>query len=273
MDHNEDPSQFSYQVSEFALVSALNSLRFAQVVLLVVEGSTGKFSKLDLQLARKCLEEGRGLVIAANKKDLVSANGVSNKQYEDGVRKHCDSFMREFGDIPVIAVSGLENSGVNRILSSVLSVHDAYSKRIDTWVLNKWLKDLMVSQSAPRIGGKNVTIKYMTQVKSRPPTFALFTNIPELPGSYERFIRSRLQHDLSLQGVPIRFSIRKTTGRDVDKARLSQGMKTRRGVGHGESRPVGPKREEESDLRRRRKVQDTRRRRDTKQARARTGYK
>ena len=112
MDPEEDPSQFSQQVSEMALISALNALRFAQVVLLMVEGDQGKFSKVDLQIARKCLDEGRSVVIAANKCDLVSLRGVSAAEYEAGVRKHCAAFLRELGEVKVVACSTLKKEHV-----------------------------------------------------------------------------------------------------------------------------------------------------------------
>ena len=214
-----DPSQFSYQISEYALISALNALRFAQVVLLVVEGHQGKFSKLDLQLARKCLEEGRGLVIAANKVDELDDQGISGKKYEEGVKEHIAEFMREFGEVPVVVSSGLANRGVDRVLNTVINVHDAWSKRIETGSLNAWLRDLLVTQQPPRVDGKALNIKYMTQVKSRPPTFALFTNMEELPIFFERFLKSNIQEAFQLQGVPIRFVIRKTKGVDIHRDR------------------------------------------------------
>ena len=99
-------------------MSALNALRYSQVVLLVVENSQGKFSKLDLQIARKCLEEGRAVVIAANKGDLAAVMGVGPRDYEEGVRKHCEAFMRELGDVPVVACVAIEKKGINRILDT-----------------------------------------------------------------------------------------------------------------------------------------------------------
>eukprot|EP00596_Hydrurales_sp_CCMP1899_P003869 CAMPEP_0119049108 /NCGR_PEP_ID=MMETSP1177-20130426/62816_1 /TAXON_ID=2985 /ORGANISM="Ochromonas sp, Strain CCMP1899" /LENGTH=477 /DNA_ID=CAMNT_0007025911 /DNA_START=291 /DNA_END=1721 /DNA_ORIENTATION=+ len=133
MDPECDPSQFSHQVSELALASALKALRYAQVVLIVIENKQGKFSKLDLQLARKCLDEGRAVVIAANKGDLAQAMGVGPRQYEEGVKKHTEAFMKELGDIPVIATVATEGKGINRLLSTVLRVHDSWSNRISTW--------------------------------------------------------------------------------------------------------------------------------------------
>ena len=266
MNPEEDPSQYSYQVSEMALMSALNALRFAQVVLLVVDGEQGKFSNVDMQLARKCLEEGRALVIAANKKDLVLGRGVSATAYEEGVREHSQEFFREFGDVPVISCCALAANGTRRILETVVAVHDAWSKRVPTWVLNKWVKDATLTQgAAPRAGGKSIKLKYLTQVKTRPPTFALFCNTDELPGFYSRFLRSRLQKDFQLEGVPVRFEVRKTQGAAVKEGLLRQGKHTRRGVGHGEGRGVGPaNRDSPGEMHRRRTQTDERRRRDTR---------
>ncbi len=77
-----------------------------QVVLLVIESSQGTFNKLELQLVRKCLDEGRALVICANKSDLLKHHHVSRNQYETNVKEHTEKFMREFGDVPVVPVSG-----------------------------------------------------------------------------------------------------------------------------------------------------------------------
>jgi GTP-binding protein len=115
-------------------------------------------------------------VIAANKGDLAQAMGVGPRQYEEGVKRHTEAFMKELGDIPVIATVATEGKGINRLLSTVLRVHDSWSNRISTWILNKWLKDLLVINPPPRVAGKQLSIKYMVQVKSRPPTFALFCN-------------------------------------------------------------------------------------------------
>jgi len=261
VDPEEDPSQFSRHISELALVSALNALRFAQVVLLVIESSQQKFSKIDLQLAQKCLQEGRGLVIAANKKDISM---VSEKEYENGVREHCDALMKEFGDVPIIACSGIEGSNLERILDNVILTHDAWSKRIETPTLNRWLKDTLVISPTANMGHKSLKIKYITQVKTRPPTFSLFTNTQELPSFFERFLRARIQNDFKLIGVPIRFIIKKGKGNDVDKSLLNVGKASRRGTGRGEGRPVGPKRNDPIERWKVKMKTDTRRRRNTR---------
>lgn len=188
-DPVDDPSQYSYQISELALTDALNSLRFAQVVLLVIEGKHGKFNKIDLQIAQKCLVEGRSLVVCANKRDIVMSAGVTAKLYEEGVVLHCRQYLKEFGEVRVVSCSATEADGIDGVLQAVLETHDSWSRRISTWVLNRWIKDALVSTNPPRAAGKEVTIKYMTQVKTRPPTFAVFCNMEELPGFFERHLR------------------------------------------------------------------------------------
>jgi GTP-binding protein len=281
MDQEVDPSQFSEQISELALLSALNALQFAQVVLVVVESSQGKFSKIDLQLARKCLEEGRAVVIAANKSDLLFKNynnissssnsknnenedekrSISAKEFEENVKSHAEDFFKEFGDVPVVSCSGLRKKNIPRILDTVLKTHDAWSRRIDTWLLNAWLKDLMVTSPAPRVGKKSINIKYITQVKTRPPSFAIFTNVVKLPLFFERFLRFKIQSNFNLCGIPIRFVIRKTKGKEVKKNLLNLGKQARRGVGRGEGRGVGKKRKMSNFKRKVKISQDLRRRR------------
>ncbi|RYH20955.1 ribosome-associated GTPase EngA [archaeon] len=244
VDIEADPSQYSAQISEFALISALNALRFAQVVLLVIEADQGAFKKIDLQLARKCLEEGRALFIAANKCDVIKARGMSMNEYEEQVRAHTAEYFREFGDIPVIATSGTESLGIKRLLRTTISVYDSWNRRISTGMLNTWLKDTMVTAPTARAGERAVKIKYMTQIKARPPTFALFTNVSELPGFFERYMRSKIQEDFKLVGVPIRFVVKKTVGSAPKLALLRHGKHSKRGAGMGDSRGrVGPNRD------------------------------
>ena len=269
MKPDEDPSQFSYQISEMALVSALNALRFSQVVLLVVEGQQGEFTKVDLQLARKCLQEGRALVIAANKSDILTDIGVSEDDYREGVQKHVDNYLREFGSAPVVACSAFQKKGVKTILDAVVRTHDAWSKRTSTYAMNIWLKDLLVANPPPRVSGRALKLKYITQVKGRPPSFAIFCNMQSIPGFYERYLRTKLQEDFELKGVPIRFVIRKTEGAEVKKNLLKQNIKSRRGIGHDESLGVGIKRRQRGGLStylkiKRSVARDTRRRRDTR---------
>eukprot|EP01040_Poterioochromonas_malhamensis_P008840 gene8840-9575_t len=266
IEHIDDvPSQFSEQISEYALMSAFHALRFAQVVILVVESLQGKFLKLDLQLAQKCLEEGRCVMIVANKADLVLSRGISLNLYENQVEQHVSEAIRELGKVPIIACSAINNIGIDKILTTVIDLHDTYSKRIPTWILNRWMKELMVTAPTARLGTKAVRIKYITQVKVRPPSFLLFSNVVNLPPFVEKFFKTRLQSEFALAGIPLRLEVKKTKGNPVKMHLLKQGKHTRRGTGLGESRgKVGKDRKLHRQIQQRREKVDERRRRDTR---------
>eukprot|EP00606_Chrysophyceae_sp_TOSAG23-5_P000644 GSChrysophyteH2.ASY1.ANO1.1037.1 assembled CDS len=260
----------SYLVNELSLLSALNALKYAQVICLVVDSQQQNFSKIDLQLARMCLTEGRGLVILANKRDLLDGSGVSTTAFADGVKAHTDEYLREFGDIPVIPTSGLHGLGIQRALREIIRTHDSWSYRVETWVLNQWIRDTIASAPKPRAGDKDITIKYMTQISSRPPEFLLSTNVQEIPRHFERYLRSRMQADFDLRGVPIRFVVRKSKGKPVKKELLKHNVSGRRHKGQGEGRGVGPKNRNVNITVKKHvmgDVRDQRRRRDTRQKR------
>lgn len=271
VDIEEDPSQFSAQIAEYALLSALQTLKFTNVVMLVVEATQGQFSKVDLQLARKCLDEGRGLFIAANKVDLLLKQGMTLTQYEKQVKEHAAEYFREFGSIPVVACSGLDNRSLPRLLRTATRVHDSWDRRISTGLLNAWLREVNVTAPKARVGDKQLKVKYITQVKSRPPTFTLFCNADELPTFFERYLRSKIQDEFKLEGVPIRFVVKKSEGNEVKKHLLKQGKHSRRGTGLGEAKgklgPEGKKNRRTVDFYAKHKSRsdvEQRRRRDTR---------
>jgi predicted GTPase len=275
VNSEEDPSQTSKVISDLSVHSALNALRYSQVVVLTIEGKQGNFTSTDMKLANKCQKEGRAMIICANKRDLVALEGVSARQYELGVRAHCEAFLRDFGEIPIVSTAATcstmdesfgddkkyssaiqnyyENSsisfdsvhcpeGIDRLMRAVVRTHDAWSKRIETATLNNWLNDLHVNTAPPRINGKETRIKFITQVKARPPSFILFSNCQTVPAAYSRFIRKRLQKDFNFNGVPLRFTIKKSKGKVADKSLFSR-SKNNSVRSAGESRPVGKARD------------------------------
>lgn len=137
---------------------------------------------------------------------------------------------------------------MSRVLEEVIATHDAWSKRFSTGVLNKWVKDLMVAMPVPRISGRAVNLKFMTQIKTRPPTFALFCNVKELPQSFHRFLRARMQRELNLEGVPVRFVVRKTQGKATERSLLRRSSAKKQVRFNNSSLPVGKKREKNKFL-------------------------
>lgn len=237
------------------------------------------------------------MIICANKRDLVAVEGVSARQYELGVRAHCESYLRDFGEIPIVSTAAtcasmddsfgdkkkhavvMQNyfaessslsydsvhcpEGVDRLVRAIIRTHDAWSKRIETSTLNTWLNDLHVNTSPPRINGKETRIKFITQVKARPPSFILFSNCQTVPAAYTRFIKKRLQKDFSFNGVPLRFTIKKSKGNLAKKSLFSRSKNNRVRSG-GESRPVGKARDNRYLEIKRKFAQVERRRRSAK---------
>lgn len=223
--HKDDPSIFSLEIEESSLFSALRALRFSQVVVLVVEATQGRFNKTDIAFGQRCLQEGRAMVIAANKSDLSEK---SMRQYEMSVQEQAEHYFGDFGDIPVVVTSGLEQKGIVRLLRTVMTTHDAWNMRADTWVLNQWLREVVDIDPPPRVGGKVTRIKYMTQIKGRPPTFVLVCNQSELPPSYMRFMTNKLRNDFRLNGVPLRMIVRKSKANTGASDRADMFKKRRR---------------------------------------------
>lgn len=302
VDSEDDPSQTSNVISDLSIHSALNALRYSQVVVLTIEGAQGNFTSTDLKLANKCHKEGRAMVVCANKRDLVASQGVSARQYELGVRAHCESYLRDFGEIPIVSTAATCNSldsivedknayttamqnyyadgslhydsvhhpeGIDRLMRAVVRTHDAWSKRIKTSDLNSWLNDLHVNTSPPRINGKESRIKYITQVKSRPPSFILFSNCQTVPAAYSRFIRKRLQKDFNFGGVPLRFVVQKSKGKTANMSIFSRSKNSRVRSG-GESRPVGKARDNKYMEIQRKYAQVERRRRSARMRKTRS---
>jgi len=296
VNSDEDPSQSSKVISDLSIHSALNALRYSQVVVLTIEGKQGNFTGIDLKLANKCQKEGRAMVVCANKRDLVGLGGVSARQYELGVRAHCDAYLRDFGEIPIVSTTATSASaddahgncsnhisamqkyfrnsslsydsvhqpeGIDRLIRAIVRTHDAWSKRIDTSALNSWLNDLHVNTSPPRINGKETRIKFITQVKARPPSFVLFSNCQNIPAAYSRFIKKRLQKDFNFNGVPLRFSVQKSKGNAAIKTLFTR-AKNSRVRSKGESRPLGKARDDKYMEIQRKYAQVERRRRSAK---------
>ena len=224
-----DSTNTGYKIPNDLLDITLDALRYAQVVVLVIEWSQRKLFKLDMQIIRQCQVEGRALVIAVNKIDEFletvrdTVNMEKAKDFEGEVSEHIGGIVKTFGSVPIVAISGKSNIRTKTLMQTISKVHSSWSKRIGTNDLNRWLIDLSVTSRRPRKGKKEVKIKFITQVKTRPPTFTLFCNSNDITPQYEKFIANNLQNDFGLHGVPIRIIVRKTEGSAVIKKKLRHG--------------------------------------------------
>jgi GTP-binding protein len=183
---------------------ALNAIRFAEVVVLVLDG-TQPIEHQDLTLARQVVEEGRAPVVAINKWDLVADKGAVRRAL---ARRLADSLPQARG-VRTVPLSALTGEGVDALMPAVLAAHEAWNRRLPTAALNRFLEAIVERHPPAAAKGRPVRVRYMTQVKARPPTFALFANRPEaIDETYLRYIVNGLREEFDLPGVPIRIMVR-----------------------------------------------------------------
>ena len=183
----------------------LNAIRFAEVVVLVLDGTLG-LEKQDLSIARLVIEEGRALIIAVNKWDITE----DKKKAMGGIQDRLQTSMPQVRGVPVVTFSALKGKGLNKLLPAVLKVHKIWNQRVDTGSLNRWLEGMTASHPPPVVKGRRLKLRYMTQAKARPPTFVIFASRPKgLPKSYLRYLVTGLRDAFDLPGVPLRIPLRK----------------------------------------------------------------
>ncbi|MGQ0443755.1 MAG: ribosome biogenesis GTPase Der [Beijerinckiaceae bacterium] len=191
-------------LEKLAGADAVRAAKFAEVVVLLLDAAV-PFEKQDLSLAALAEREGRALVIGLNKWDLIEAKGATLAK----LRGEAARLLPQVKDAPVMPVSGATGEGVERLMEAILHVHQIWNKRISTARLNRWLAAILEHTPPAAVAGRRIKIRYMTQLRARPPYFILFGNqLDALPASYERFLANGLREAFDLPGVPIRISKR-----------------------------------------------------------------
>lgn len=192
------------KLEKLSVADGLRAVKFAEVVVVLLD-ATIPFEKQDLTIIDLIEREGRALVIAINKWDLVSDKTHLLKD----LREKATRLLPQVKGAPVIPISGLAGDGIDRLMQAVTTAADVWSKRVSTARLNQWLKNATEGHAPPAVSGRRIKIRYMTQVKARPPHFALFGNqLDGLPTSYTRYLVNGLRESFDLPGVPIRLSLR-----------------------------------------------------------------
>jgi GTP-binding protein len=176
----------------------------AEVVVLLLDATRG-LEVQDLKIASQVLEEGRALVIALNKWDVAeNASSLFN-----GVKAALDEGLSQLKGVPVLTVSGKTGKGIDQLLGAAFEVRENWSRRVSTGELNRWFERAIEANPPPAPGGKRIKLRYITQVKSRPPSFVVFgTRVDQLPKSYERYLLNSMRRDLKLGPVPLRLTMR-----------------------------------------------------------------
>ncbi|MCE2951034.1 MAG: ribosome biogenesis GTPase Der [Alphaproteobacteria bacterium] len=204
-------AKVSDALEQLSVRDTLQAVRFAHVAVLVVDARMA-LDRQDVLLAQKVIEEGRCLVIAVNKWDL--ADKVSFDQIKDVLL----TSLSEVKGVPVIPISAKTGQNMDKLMAAVFKMYDLWNCRISTGELNRWLEHATTRHPLPLSGAGRIRIKYATQIKTRPPTIALFVSKPQdLPASYLRYLMTSLREDFDLPGIPLRLWVRKGANPYADK--------------------------------------------------------
>jgi len=193
-------------LEEMSVASTLDAIRFADCVIVIID-ALQPFEKQDLIIADLIAREGRALVFAVNKWDLLA-----NKQGAiSDLREKLDRLLPQLAGAELVAISARTGEGIDRLVPAVIAADTAWNSRVPTAALNRFLESALTRHAPPAISGRRVRIRYMTQVKSRPPTFALFGNqLDALPEAYQRYLQNGLRENFGLNGTPLRLVMRNT---------------------------------------------------------------
>ena len=193
-------------LERFSAYDTKNAIDFAEVVILVLDANV-PMEKQDLLIASRVIEEGRALIIALNKWDAVE----HQKKVLNDIKEKMVSSLQQVKGLPVLTISAKTGYGLDRMMSEVFSIYKLWNKRVPTHKMNTFLRAMTEAHPTPVAkNGRRIPMKYMTQVSTRPPTFAIFSSNPDqLPESYLRYLSNGLRKDYGLDGIPIRISMRK----------------------------------------------------------------
>ncbi|MDQ0468651.1 ribosome biogenesis GTPase Der [Labrys wisconsinensis] len=192
------------KLEKLSVSDGMRAVRFAEVVVLLVDAAA-PLEKQELQIADLVEREGRALVLGLNKWDLVEDR---NRRLAE-VREMFERLLPQMRGAPIVPISGLAGQGVDKLMEAAFNAHRIWNRRVPTSKLNRWLEGALERHPPPAVSGRRIKIRYATQVKTRPPHFAVFgTQLDALPDSFTRYLVNGLRETFDMPGVPIRLSLR-----------------------------------------------------------------
>ncbi len=197
-------SRVDEKLEKLSVADALNAVRFAEVVVVLLDVQNA-FEEQDQRIADLVEQEGRAIVLAVNKWDLKEQTaGAITK-----LREVADEKLTQMKGVPLVAVSALTGEGLDRLMQAIVKAHEIWNKRIPTSALNRWFEATIDAHPPPAVSGRRLRLNYITQAKSRPPSFVLFcTRADALPDAYKRYLVNSLREAFEIPGTPIRLMLR-----------------------------------------------------------------
>jgi len=197
-------SRIEEKLEKLSVADTLNAIRFAEVVIVLVDAET-PFKEQDIRIADLIEREGRAVVIGLNKWDLIEREPGALMR----LRAHIDRLLPQIKGVPVVALSARTGEGLDRLMAAVMDAHGVWNRRVPTAALNRFLTEAAAAHPPPAVAGRRVRLDYMTQPKSRPPTFVLFSSrAASVPETYRRYLVNGLREAFALPGTPIRLALR-----------------------------------------------------------------
>ncbi len=197
-------SRIEAKLEKLSVADTLRAIRFAEVVVLVMD-SQNRFEEQDLRIADLVEREGRALVIAVNKWDLVERKGGEIGK----LRETADRLLPQVRGVPLVAISGLTGDGLDRLMKAVEEAYAVWNQRAPTSALNRWFEQAIAANPPPAVSGRRLKLNYVTQPKARPPSFVVFCSRADaVPESYKRYLVNSLREVFDLPGTPVRIILR-----------------------------------------------------------------
>ncbi len=192
------------KLERLAVADARRAVDFAEVVVLLLDATRG-LEVQDLKIANLVLDEGRALMVAINKWDVAEdASSLFN-----GIRAALDEGLAQLKGVPLLAVSARTGKGLDQLIAAAFELRAQWSRRVPTAALNRWFDQAMEANPPPAPGGRRIKLRYITQIKTRPPSFVVFgTRLDDLPASYERYLVNSIRKELGFGAVPVRLTFR-----------------------------------------------------------------
>ncbi len=203
------------KLEKLSVADGLRAIRFAEVVIIVFD-ATIPFEKQDLHIADLIIREGRAPVIAFNKWDLIE----DRQAVLADLREKTSRLLPQVRGLQAVQVSAETGTGLDRLLEAVTRTHQVWNRRVSTGKLNRWLERATAQHPPPAVSGRRLRIKYLTQIKTRPPGFVASCTRPDaVPRSYERYMINGLREAFDMPGVPIRLAFRTGSNPFAGKAK------------------------------------------------------
>ena len=197
-------SRIEEKLEKLSVADALNAVRFAEVVVVLIDAQT-PFEEQDIRIADLVEREGRAIVIAVNKWDLIEPEAGALSRLRDAV----DRLLPQIKGVPVVVLSAKSGQGVDKLMAAVLQAHAVWNRRVPTAALNRFMAAAVAANPPPALRGRRLRLNYLTQPKTRPPTFVLFAaRAAALPAAYRRYLVNGLREEFALPGTPIRLTLR-----------------------------------------------------------------